>query len=160
VDIHLGVAALLAVILQLLAIFGPFGSEDLPRRVLFVTSYLVLLVFVGANLRRPGLVILGAGLACNFLAIVTNGGLMPTTAAAYGRTGEIPADIRPGDWIPRSKDVLRDRAEVNLYFLSDHLTLGGQQVVRVFSVGDVLIAAGLMTAAAELLTPRFRPKSE
>jgi hypothetical protein len=41
------------------------------RRILFVASYLALFVFVVANLRRPGLVILGAGLALNFLAIVT-----------------------------------------------------------------------------------------
>jgi hypothetical protein len=160
VDIHLGVAALLAVCLQLLAIFGPFGSEDLPRRVLFVASYLVLLTFVAVNRRRPGIVILGVGLACNFLVIVTNGGFMPTTARAYGTNDPIPEDVNPGDWIPHSKDVLLDRADVHLYVLSDHLVVKNQQIIRVFSVGDILIAAGILVTAAELLTPRIKPKFE
>ena len=158
VNIHLGVAALLAVILQVGAIFGPFGDEDLPRRVLFVASYILLLGFVGANIRRPGIIILGIGIICNFLAIVANGGLMPTTAEAYGKNGEIAADVRPGDWIPHSKDVLLDRSDVNLYFLADHFTNGGD-VIRVFSIGDVIIAAGLIVTAAALLTPRVRPNS-
>ena len=159
VDIHLGVAALLAIILQLSAIFGPFGSEDLPRRLLFIASYILLLGFVGANVRRPGIIILGIGILCNFLVIVANGGLMPTTAEAYGENGEIAADVRPGDWIPHSKDVLLDRSDVNLYFLSDHFTNGGD-VIRVFSIGDVMIAAGLILTMAEVALPRLGRKPE
>jgi hypothetical protein len=152
---HFGVVALLAVTLQLLAIFFPFGSSDLPRRILFIASYLALFVFVAANLRRPGLFILGAGLALNFLAIVTNGGLMPTTAEAFTRTGELPANARLGHWLPHSKDVLLERSNVHLYVLADRLTIGGQHIVRVFSVGDSFVAAGLLVTVAELMSPRI-----
>ena len=147
--------ALLAVTLQLLAIFFPFGSSDLPRRILFVASYPALFVFVAANLRRPGLVILGAGLALNFLAIVTNGGLMPTTAAVFTNTGDLPANARLGHWLPHSKDVLLERSNIHLYVLADRLAIGGQHIVRVFSVGDVFVAVGLLVTVGELISPRI-----
>lgn len=150
--------ALLAIPLQLIAIFAPLGDDDLPRRILFVVSYLLLLAFVSANLRRPGIAILGLGLLLNFLAIVTNGGLMPTTPEAYLKTGDLPDDARIGEWLPRSKDVLLERDDVRLYFLADRLTIGGQHVVHVFSLGDVIIAAGVIATAAELALPRFGRK--
>ncbi len=159
-EIHWGVVALLAISLQLIALYFPFGSSDLPRRVLFVASYLGLLVFVSANVRRPGLIILGLGISLNFLAIVTNGGLMPTTAEAFTKTGNLPADARFGHWIPRSKDVLLERDNVHLYILGDRLTVGGQHIVRVFSIGDTLVAAGLAVTVAEIVTPRIGHKRE
>jgi hypothetical protein len=158
VDIHFGVVALLAVTLQLLALFFPFGSSDLPRRILFVASYLALFVFVADNVRRPGLVILGLGLSLNFLAIVTNGGLMPTTAEAFTKTGDLPADARLGHWLPHTKDVLLERDNVHLYLLADRLAVEGQHLVRVFSVGDVFVAAGLLVTVADLMLPRIGRK--
>jgi hypothetical protein len=160
VVIHFGVAALLAVTLQLVALYFPFGSSDLPRRILFVASYLALFVFVAANVRRPGLVTLGLGLSLNFLAIVTNGGLMPTTTEAFAKTGDLPADARVGHWLPHSKDVLLERDNVHLYFLADRLAVEGQQIVRVFSVGDIFVAAGLLVTVADLMLPRIGRKRQ
>jgi hypothetical protein len=160
VDIHFGVVALLAVSLQLLALFFPLGSSDLPRRILFVASYLALFVFVAANVRRPGLVILGLGVSLNFLAIVTNGGLMPTTAEAFTKTGDMPADARVGHWLPHSKDVLLERDNVHLYLLADRLAVEGQHFVRVFSVGDLFVAAGLAVTVGELMLPRIGRKRQ
>jgi hypothetical protein len=35
------------------------------------------------------------------------------------------------------------------------LTIGGQHIVRVFSVRDIFVAAGLLVTVAELMSPRI-----
>lgn len=154
---HFAVVALLAICLQIIAIFAPLGSNDLPTRILLVTSYLLLLVFVSINVRRPGLVILGLGLTLNFLAIVTNGGLMPTTPEVYAKFSW-PEDVRVGERIPNTKDILLEREDVHLYVLSDRYRWDTQTLIRVFSIGDVIIATGLIVTVAELALPRFGRK--
>lgn len=149
--------ALLAVTLQLIAILAPLGSNDLPHRILFVTSYVLLLLFVAANLRHPGIVILGIGLFLNFLAIVANGGLMPTTPEIYAKFSW-PEGVQVGERIPDTKDILLERKDVHLYFLSDRFRWDVQTLVRVFSIGDVIIAAGLIVTVGELALPRFGRK--
>ena len=147
--------ALLAVCLQLAAIFAPLGDDDLPRRVLFVASYLLLFVFVAGNVRRPGIVVLGVGLLLNFLAIATNGGLMPITPGTLLRSGDIPEDAKIGEWVPDSKDVLLERGDVRLYALSDRIVWDDLGALRAFSVGDVVIALGFVLMLGDLLLPRL-----
>ena len=137
--------ALLAFLLQAIALLAPLGDDDLLPRILFIASYLLLFVFVAANIRRPGIVILGVGIALNFLPIITNGGLMPITPETIARTGDVP-DVDVGEWIPGSKDVLMERDDVRLYFLSDRLVWGATPV-RAFSIGDVVIVVGLHRTA-------------
>jgi Family of unknown function (DUF5317) len=157
VEFHLGVVALLAIPLQLAAIEAPLGSDDLPRRILFVASYVLLIVFAAVNLRRPGIAVLGVGLVLNFLAIVSNGGLMPTTPEDYAKYSW-PQDATIGSWIPHTKDVLLERKDVRLYYLGDHLRWDDQALIRVFSIGDLVIMAGLALTVAELALPRVRLK--
>jgi hypothetical protein len=157
VRFRFAVVALLAICLQLLAIFAPLGSSDLPHRILFVSSYLILLAFVSLNVRRPGIVILGVGLTLNFLAIVTNGGLMPTTPEVYAKYSW-PEGVRVGERVPNSKDILLEREDVHLYVLSDRYRWDAQSLVRVFSIGDVIIATGLIVTVAELTLPRYGRK--
>lgn len=159
VKFHFAVVALLAICLQLIAIFAPLGSNDLLPRILFVASYLLLLAFVSINVRHPGLVILGLGLALNFLAIVTNGGLMPTTPEVYAKFSW-PEGARVGERIPNTKDILLEREDVHLYVLSDRYRWDVQTIVRTFSIGDVMIAAGLVATVAEVALPRFGRKPE
>lgn len=157
IEIRFGVVALLAVCVQLIAIFAPLGSDDLPRRILFVTSYVLLFGFVAANLRRPGLVVMGAGLLLNFIAIIANGGLMPVTPQTLQRTGHLPADAQVGEWVHRTKDVLLERSDIRLHFLSDRLVWDPvSNVFRAFSIGDVVIAGGLVIMVGDLLLPRLR----
>ena len=160
VMIHLGVVALVALALQLLAIKAPLG-DDLPRRVLIVVSYALLLVFVAFNIRRPGLLVIGLGLCLNLLPIVVHGGLMPITPETILRTGALPEGVSTGDWIPGSKDVLLAREDVHLWFLTDRLVWDDiSSVFRAFSLGDLVIVAGLAVTLADLFIPRLKQASE
>jgi hypothetical protein len=148
------VVALLALALQAIAISSPLDSS-IPTRLLFVASYLLLFVFVGANLPRPGIALIALGLLLNFLVIVPNGGLMPISTEIEARTGDTPAGVETGDWIPGSKNVLVARDEIVLYPLSDRITWAPDPV-RAFSIGDVFLAAGLVVMLADLFLPRVQ----
>ena len=77
--------ALFALAMQAIAIFAPLGFDDVPKRLLFEISYVVLIFFAIVNLPRLGFLIIGLGLLLNFLPIVANGGLMPVTAESLAR---------------------------------------------------------------------------
>ena len=153
---RLGVLAVSALGLQLLVIFAGLGELSDVRRGLFVFSYLLLIVFVLANLRRPGIAVIGVGLALNFLAIVSNGGLMPVTPEALDRVGPPPTEIELGEPVPLTKDVLLAREDTRLWPLTDILTWENPTNIQLFSVGDLFIGAGLALTLAELLLPRLR----
>lgn len=135
--------------------FAPMGDSDLPRRSLIIISYLILLSFVAFNLRRPGIAILAVGLVLNFLPIIANGGLMPVTPATLEAAG-YHLDVAPGEWVPRSKDVLLEREKTRLWFLTDRFVWRDLPTARAFSPGDVLIAAGLLLTLCDLFLPRWR----
>lgn len=153
IELHLAPLLLVALALQVAAIYGPFGSDDIPRRILMILGYMALLWFIAVNLARPGLVVLGIGAVLNFLPIMANNGLMPVTPETLLKTGDIPEDTSVGEWVPGTKDVLKEREDVRLYFLSDRLT-SDFSPFRAFSIGDLIIAAGAVIFAAELLLPR------
>ncbi len=155
VTIRLGLVALLAVCLQALAIFGPLGDDDLPRRVLMLSSYVLLLLFIAANFRYVWIAVLGAGIILNFLVIAANGGLMPITPETLERTGGIPAGVETGDWIPDTKDVLLEEEDANLYPLSDRIVWDALNPIRAFSIGDVLVVVGLVIFLVSIAIPRY-----
>ena len=156
VVIRFGVAALIAFVLQVVVVEAPLGLTEAARRTLLVASYVLLLGFVLLNLRRPGLAIIGLGLLLNFLAIVTNGGLMPISPQNLERSGLPKEEVSLGDWVPNSKDVLLARDDTNLWFLTDILVWKNPSGVNAFSVGDVIIGAGLVITLGELFLPRVQ----
>lgn len=147
--LRLGGGAIFALALQLIAIFAPLG-DDIPRRALFLLSYIILLGFVFLNLRRIGIAIIGIGLLLNFLPIVANGGLMPVTPETLAR-GDFPEDVQLGEWVPGSKDVLLAEEDVRLGALSDRFVLDSFAGSIAYSIGDVFIAVGMVVLLAELL---------
>lgn len=154
--LRMGGGALFALALQLIAMFAGLG-DDLPRRILFLSSYIILLGFVLMNLRHIGILIIGAGLLLNFVAIAANGGLMPITPETLAR-GDFPEDVQPGEWLSGSKDILLEREDVRLWALTDRFVFqelpGG---TLAYSIGDVFIAAGFLVLLIELVAPVFRP---
>ncbi len=154
-NVELRIAGIVPVALaiQLIAVFVDLGSDDLIRRILFVASYLLLIVFVFANVRRPSIALFGVGVLLNFLPIIANGGLMPITPETLQKTGDVPEDARIGEWVRDTKDVLLERDDVHLYFFSDRLT-SDLSPFRAFSIGDVVLIGGAMFLLLDLLLPR------
>jgi hypothetical protein len=156
VEIRLGVLALFALGMQAIAIFAPLGYDDIPKRLLFLLSYLVLISFIVMNLPRPGFIIIGVGVLLNILPIVTNGGLMPVTAenlAKVDLTHRIEGR-QDGDAIPYSKNVLKSREDIRFYELSDRVTWDNPVFFRLFSIGDLVIATGMVVMMGDLFLPR------
>lgn len=157
--IRFGWLVFVALAAQLVVIYA--GPEGDWRRVVYPASFVLLIAFVVVNRRWIGFLIIGAGMLLNFLAVVSNGGLMPVSPASLERAGlegEI-VGLESGDPVPRTKNVLLDEDDTNLRWLSDRLTWGSRRPFPVFSVGDVVVGAGLVVTLAELLWPALHRAS-
>ena len=142
-------AVYVALGLGVLAIELP-GLPDGLRSLLLVAAYPVGAVFLAANWRVPGvpLVALGAGL--NLLAIAANGGVMPASPDALAAAG-LPVG-GPGF---RNSDAV---ADPRLAFLGDVFAIpAAWPLSNVFSVGDVLIGAGLVWGLLRVCGSRLVP---
>jgi hypothetical protein len=105
-----------------------------------IASYVLLLLFVAANLRAPGVWLILIGLALNLVVIAPNGG-MPVSRSALVESGQAStlAELENGagtkHHLETSDDVLTPLADVIAI---------GSPVNQVASVGDVLVYAGLL----------------
>ena len=136
-----------AVIPQLLAFYFPatrIWLPDLLAPVILVWSQLVLLGFVLLNGRRPGMRLLGLGLAMNFVVILTNGGMMPLTPQTASRLS--PIDLwAAGSRFGTGKSVVMPTQTTAFWNLSDRLMLPDWFPYQAaYSLGDVLIVAGAL----------------
>ena len=152
-EIRSGWLVLLALAAQLVVIYAGFGDFAVLRRFIFPLSYVLLVAFVILNRRRIGFLVIGAGMLLNFAAIISNGGLMPVSPSNMEKTGMgyKLEELELGDAVPRSKNVLLEESDTNLRWLSDRFTWLSDSPFSVFSVGDIVIAAGLLVVLAELL---------
>ena len=129
---------------------GPPGLPDGVRSLLLVAAYPVGAVFLAANWRVPGIVLTALGAALNLIAITVNGGVMPASPAALARAGL--ADD-PGF---QNSTVL---ADPRLAFLGDVFAVPASwPLSNVFSIGDVLIAAGLAWGLHRVCGSRLAPR--
>ena len=154
VEIRSGWLAVIALLAQLVVVYVGFGDAAVLRRFIFPSTYVLLLAFVILNRRRIGFLIIGAGMLLNFLAIVTNGGLMPISPE-HLQESEL-AELEPGDSVPNSKNVMLEEEDTQLRWLSDRLYWDTGTDLQVFSVGDTIIGAGLAVVLLELLLPRVQ----
>jgi len=103
---------------------------------LYVASTAAVLVAVVRNVQLTGMPIVALGALSNLAAVVANGGRMPTTAAALAAAGL----DGPGDYT--NSAVLANPA---LGPLTDVFAIpAGVPLANVFSVGDLLIAVGIV----------------
>ena len=154
VEIRSGWLAVIALLAQSVVIYVGFGDAAVLRRFIFPSTYVLLLAFVILNRRRIGFLIIGAGMLLNFLAIVTNGGLMPISPE-HLQESEL-AELEPGDSVPNSKNVMLEEEDIHLRWLSDRLYWDTGTDLQVFSVGDTIIGAGLAVVLLELLLPKVQ----
>ena len=132
-----GGLALAAIALQVLVVsVAPRGLAGL-HEILHVASYGLLAAFGWANRRVTGVPVVLAGGALNLLAIVANGGVMPTdpdvaaAAANHAAAGEFLNSVPVAD--------------ARLGFLGDVLaTPASLPLHNVYSAGDVVIVLGLL----------------
>jgi len=145
-------AVLLAAAIQVGVTQIAGGSHEL-HVALHVLSYVLDAYFLFANRRLAGVPVVGVGAALNVLAIVTNGGVMPASAAALRISG---IASRPGF------DNSAVLAHPHLAFLGDIIPVPGPWPIgNVLSVGDLIIFIGalvvLHVACGSRLT-RLRPR--
>jgi hypothetical protein len=156
-SIRFGWLVFLALAAQVFVLLVDLQDGGIARRVVLPASYVLLLGFVALNWRRIGFLVLGLGALLNFLAVTANGGLMPVSPENLKEAGleEELTGREPGDAVPGTKDVILEEDETHLKFLSDRLTLGPDSgpIPPLFSVGDVIIAAGAIIALLEIALP-------
>jgi hypothetical protein len=139
--------ALTALVLQSVIIYSPWLGQQKARDVFIgamLLSYLLLFLFVWLNRRLLGIVVIGLGLLLNLVVILANGGYMPTSPEVLQRGGyRASSPIVSGTRLAKSKDIILRREETRLWFLSDALVIPPPfPWPTVFSVGDIVIAAG------------------
>lgn len=134
--------------LQLVPVPSMDGNVDRWLAVgLLILSYVVLLVFVAVNFRVPGFPLIGLAFLLNVLVISVNGG-MPVSDQALRRA------YGPG-YRETLEDLQRlggakhhlERPEDVLVPLADVIPIGAP-VRQVFSVGDLVLLAGIVWVLA------------
>jgi hypothetical protein len=114
---------------------------------LLIGSYVVLLLFVLVNARKPGFPLVAAGFALNLLVISVNGGMPVNADALRDASGpKYLAAVRRLDRIGGAKHHLA-RPGDRLTALSDVIPVGSP-VRNVFSVGDLVAMVGIMWVLA------------
>jgi hypothetical protein len=107
---------------------------------MFLVSVTAIFVWCLANRAVTGVLIVGAGVALNLLAMAFHGGAMPIRADVLAGIGHA---IEPGTLLMGSKDIVV-RSTV-LWLLSDWLVLPSALITIVASPGDLIVIVGVMT---------------
>lgn len=144
---------LLAFGLQASLVLFPSRQLALPshgRSAVLLITYCGLIGFLLLNRALPGVRLLVLGTFLNAAVMTANGGYMPVTTEALARVGHTAYVIVEGDdrFVSRSKDIVLDKADTRLWFLSDVFGIPKTAPFSSnFSPGDLLIAlgAGLFT---------------
>ena len=128
-----------------LVLFSDFVTERIGAAgvPIYVGSTLAVAAVIAANLRIRGMAIVLLGAISNLAAIVANGGYMPASVAAIESLGK---PVKPG--YSNSSFV----ADPVLPWLTDIFALPPWvPFSNVFSIGDVLIALGVVVVIASAM---------
>jgi len=127
------------------ALFTPTGDRITGSAgpAIYVLSTVAVFLAVLRNIRLPGMAIVALGSISNLAAIIANGGSMPADAGALATAGFTD----PGS---HTNSVVLEHP--NLQPLTDIFAIpAGIPMANVFSVGDVLIALGIVVLIATLM---------
>ena len=123
--------------LQVVVVEVPMPGTLAP--ILHVATYLVALGFIWANRSVPGVLVIAAGVATNGITIAVNGGVLPASPGAVVAAGLDAhlafsnSAVLPSPLLPWLGDVFAWPAPLPL--------------ANTYSVGDLLIALGILLAA-------------
>ena len=131
----------------------PSGPNRWVGPALLVASYVVLLVFVGANIRLVGFPLIAAGFVMNALVIGVNGG-MPVKEEAM-REAAGPYFEQTYRRLTREGGAKHHlaRPDDDLMFLADVIPLGAP-IRQVVSAGDLAWLAGTVLVIAGAMRPK------
>jgi hypothetical protein len=138
--------ALLGLLLQLV---NPPGRWPL---AMLIVSFVLLVVFIVANLRITGFALLLIGVSMNFTVIAVNGG-MPVSREAVVASGQ--TDTFEGLAHHRGAKHHLAGPDDRLLFLGDVIAIP-QPVAQVISIGDVFTYAGVGVVIAAAMRRRER----
>ncbi|MHB8916721.1 MAG: DUF5317 domain-containing protein [Desulfocucumaceae bacterium] len=144
---------ILAMVLQL-AIFNPLWDKyvdaGLINNYLYVLSVVILVIFLLVNIDISGLRILGLGIVSNGVAIVANGGHMPSSLEALKKIlpQETISQLQNGS---AAYNVVLITDETKFSFLCDLFYIPN---INVYSVGDILIALGAFITVQQIMLHR------
>jgi Family of unknown function (DUF5317) len=131
----------------------PWTTPDAPATALWLVSFGLLALLAWSNRRLAGVPIVAAGLISNMVAVGVNGGSMPTLPAAL-------AALDPGYVVANNSSF---DASPKLAWLVDRWAVPSWSPVgNVFSVGDVVLAVGIVVvvvAAMGARLPRVRAEA-
>jgi hypothetical protein len=155
---RLGWLALLCLAGQLFVIYSPADGLEgarYPHAILLIGSTAALVLVVWANRRVSGMPILGLGLLLNLVVMSANGGFMPVSreAALSAGTRSSQEVLAEGTRLPKSKDILLPMEHTQLWFLSDAI-VAPPPLGRVYSVGDLIVGAGVIVMLQAAMVPR------
>lgn len=125
----------------------PWSTPDLIARALWLASFALLIGFAAVNRAVRGVPLVFAGLVGNLVAVVANGGLMPAS----------PQAIRAAGLTYRLRNNSVSTVDPHLAWLTDRWAVPAWiPWGNVFSVGDVLIAAGIVATIVLAMHGRGR----
>jgi Family of unknown function (DUF5317) len=126
----------------------PWSTPDGVARVLWLVSFALLVGFAAVNRAVRGIALVFAGLGCNVAAVLANGGLMPAS----------PHAIRAAGLAYRLQNNSISTVHPHLAWLTDRWAAPAWiPWGNVYSVGDVLIAAGIIVTIVLAMHGRTRP---
>ena len=132
-------------IIQLLLFSGIPFFNTIPRIIsagLHILSYILLLLFILFNRKITGIPVIGTGIFSNTLAITLNGGYMPTYVSNLESTSmeKYAESVAQGF---NNSIAIADGTKLpwlcDIFHLPEWLPFS-----NVFSIGDVIIAAGVI----------------
>lgn len=126
--------------------FGWLQAGSLPTYLLILASQLTVLAWLLMNRSLPGIILVAIGLALNAAVMAANGG-MPVDPEAIVAIGQHPSELVHG------KHVLLD-ASTRLAWLADIWPI--PMIRSIISLGDVVLAAGLVPLTHALMTAHRR----
>jgi len=144
IKVRFGWLIIIAALLRIIpfAVSAPSSLVEL-KKSLLILAYVLLFLALSRNLRLWSMRLLTLGAVLNFVAIVANGGLMPVSPEAGLQAGIIAIDqYGLGEPLPGGGSILLLVNQTNLWFLSDIIPISF--VRGVFSIGDIIIAIGLL----------------
>lgn len=130
-----------SLLIQLL-IFPLVGDQPLVAALtvpLYLLSMLLLVVWVWLNRGLPGIVLIGAGVVMNLVAIAANGGYMPINPDAAAYAGA----LERYDASAVNNNSLASY-DARLWMLTDIFPVpAGFPFATVYSLGDILLTTGV-----------------